>query len=394
MIFSTMDSKNECVGIFADGEIYMDDIPDGLSATWEFTKNSDFPGVEYVKLYCLGKTLSDVCPERLEEDWEDSCNRMKAFIKSFRISKISLNEHCFYDLVPERFLKEYFTLKNEIVGHVLETHERPKDYDLLLSLSKLITRISEQEISLNRDSLKGELADKQVLKFYKGSRDLSKYIKYVIEGTKTGRLVTERGSFPILNLDKKVRKAIIPKNDRFVELDFNANELRVFCSLAGQEQPHSDIHEWNRKNLFKNGLTRDQAKKNIFTWFYDVGRNDELLEKFYDRPKVIQKFFDGQSVTTVFGRTIESDDRCAFNNIVQSTASDNFMRQVIKVDEMLAKKKSFVAFMVHDSIVLDFSVEDTGTLKELIKTFEETELGKFKANVSVGKNYGSMKRYD
>ena len=34
MIFQTLDDKNECVGIYAEGKLSFDELPDGLTACW------------------------------------------------------------------------------------------------------------------------------------------------------------------------------------------------------------------------------------------------------------------------------------------------------------------------------------------------------------------------
>ena len=56
--------------------------------------------------------------------------------------------------------------------------------------------------------------------------------------------------------------------------------------------------------------------------------------------------------------------------------------------------KSYVAFPIHDSIVLDFSIEDREKLSGIIDIFSNTELGKFKVNISVGKNFGNLKKLE
>ena len=62
-------------------------------------------------------------------------------------------------------------------------------------------------------------------------------VSYDLFGTVTGRLSTKQGSFPILNYKKELRGAIRPKWDCFVELDYNAAEVRTLLSLSGEQQP-------------------------------------------------------------------------------------------------------------------------------------------------------------
>ena len=195
-------------------------------------------------------------------------------------------------------------------------------------------------------------------------------------------------------MEKEFRSVIEPKNDYFVELDFNAAELRTLLSLQGREQPPEDMHEWNMENVFKGDLTRAEAKKRIFAWLYNPDSHDELCEHAYDRRSILKKHYSHGRVKTIFGKTIESESRTALNYIIQSTCAENVLKQMIKLSNYLEGCKSYVAFPIHDSVVLDFSIEDKGRLGEIINLFSNTELGKFKVNVSVGTNFGNLKKLE
>ena len=69
-----------------------------------------------------------------------------------------------------------------------------------------------------------------------------------------------------MNLKSELKGIVEPKWDCFLELDFNAAEIRTMISLMGQEQPQEDIHEWNIKNIFKEDLSRAEAKQKFFAW--------------------------------------------------------------------------------------------------------------------------------
>jgi DNA polymerase I-like protein with 3'-5' exonuclease and polymerase domains len=219
-------------------------------------------------------------------------------------------------------------------------------------------------------------------------------IAYNPYGTITGRLGVQSGSFPILNVSREARRAILPNNDCFVELDFNAAELRVLLALNGKDQPENDIHEWNAKNVFKESLDRDEIKKKTFSWLYNPKAVDKTLETCYNKERVKEKYFDGSHVNTTFGRKIEADDHHALNYIVQSTTSDLFLKQAIKIWKILKGRRSNVAFTIHDSLIMDYHLSDKELIKDLIEEFSNTELGKFKVNVSGGKNFGNMKKMD
>ena len=222
----------------------------------------------------------------------------------------------------------------------------------------------------------------------------SKYpnkIKYNIYGSITGRLTLGKDSFPILNLDKELRDCIKPTNHRFVELDYNSAELRVLLALSGKEQPTIDLHEWNSTHIFDGKLNRTKAKQKIFSWLYDDKINN-LAEKVYDKQIIIDRFYDGNEVNTVYNRKIVCDKEHAVNYVIQSTATDLVVEQAHKIQEILKGKKSFIAFYLYDSVVLDFHKDDLKLLKEIKDIFANTRFGKFLANVSVGKNFGEMEK--
>jgi len=386
-----MDRKSDCIGIYAEGRLrFDDDLPKEISKTWDFSSFLKGKDIEYAKFYCGGTALKDACPEHIKEDWNSICARMRAFLRSFDHSQICLNEHCFYDLVPQRFLMEYFDLKNEITESVFKTHLRPDNHDFLVSVAEVLSDVSFQRLNINKEALRSELVTARGRDTWK-KIDKHPYVRYNLFGAKTGRLTTNRNSFPILNLDKKYRSVLKPNNDWFIELDFNAAELRTLLALCGSEQPANDIHEWNIKNLFDGTESREEAKKRVFSWLYNPASEDKLLNEVYDRDAVVEKYFNGAHVKTVFDRKIDVDKRRALNYIIQSTTSDLFLDRLVRIYSMLSDRPSSIAFFIHDSLVIDLADSDKSLLPQIIEEFSNTKLGKFKANVSAGRDFGDMK---
>ena len=393
MLFQTLDDKKECVGIYCNGSLSFEgELPMGLSMTWGYSAFLENMDIEYAKIYCGGLSLERACPEALADRWQRVSKRLKAFIKSFNTSRVSLNDSCFFDLVPRKFLLEFCYTKDLICNHVFENYQRPENYDYLLSLIKIIEEIRYSKLNINRRNL--SLYKAKHRKFLKKISSMEPYCKFNVWGTKTGRLTTEPKSFPILTMDKEFRSIIEPKNDYFVELDFNAAELRTLLSLQGKSQPMGDMHEWNMQNVFKGDITRSEAKKRIFAWLYNPESHDALCEHAYGRDSVVQKYFTQGQVTTFWGKVIPSEKRTALNYIIQSTCAENVLRQMIKLSNYLKGCKTNVAFPIHDSVVLDFSIEDRGKLGEIVDLFSNTELGKFKVNVSVGSNFGNLQKLE
>ncbi len=391
MLFQALDNKQECVGIYVDSKLVYEDFPQNLTRTWSYSPSIDDEQVEYASLYCVGSELGDVCPEEHKEEWDRVSSRMRAYLKAFVSSGVSLDENCYFDLVPERYLMEFCEIKNKITEHVFAEYPRPENYEQTLATTRLVSQISAQKLNINPNNIKQFRANKQCRNLLKKINKTAPYCKYIVDGTKTGRLTTSPTSFPILTLKKEHRTILEPNNDWFVELDFNAAELRVLLSLIGKEQPEQDIHNWNIDNVFRGNGTREEAKKRAFAWLYNPESEDHLMNRFYDRDSVLGQYWDGNNVKTVYNRQIPADRFHALNYIIQSTCADMVLEQACKIRSLLANKRSTIAFVIHDSVVLDFADEDRQELMSLVNEFSSTRLGKFMVNISAGKNFGKLR---
>lgn len=395
MIFLTFDDKSECIGYYTNGEIVLNQTPSlGYDKTWKYLPYLEGKNVQYANLYCNGKDFSEVCPDKLKAKWEYNNNKFKAFIRSFIESKVSLEEHCFYDLVPKQFLLEYFDIKCDIIKHVFDTYEKPHDYDFKLSLEKLLTEIRYNKLKLNQNNIKDKLINSNIRNFYKKIPTLNPKIDYNQFSSKTGRLTTNEGSFPILTLNKEYRNIIEPNNDFFLEMDYNAAEVRTFLALSGESQPDVDIHQWNKDKF--NYESRDMVKKDFIAWMY--GSQDKKFDKFKEIYNVdkIKNSWDGTSVTSRFGKVIESDSNHVVNYAVQSSTAGLVFRQAIKVNEFLKNNnmKSKIVMLIHDSIVLDMKKEEKDKIKEIIKLYSNTMFGDYLTSVKIGKNFGDMRKIE
>ena len=391
MLFQALDDKKHCAGVYVDGDLVYDKLPENLTKTWKYSDFLADRNIEYASLYCGSKTLTEMCPPVFLTQWKEVTERLKAFLRSFHEARVDLSKNCFFDLVPEQFLKEYCDIKNKITEHTLKTYPRPENYDFLLDITKLVGKIKSQTLNVDTEELKSRLSEYKVRQFCKKIKTTNPVVDYNIFGTKTGRLTTRKNSFPILTMDSSYRKILKPKNGWFVELDYNAAELRALIGLLGKEQPKEDIHDFNATSVYRGAPTRDEAKKRIFAWLYNPHSKDYVSNRAYDRNKVLKKYWHNTHVTTPFGREIDSDEYHALNYIIQSTCSDIVLRQAIKLDKFLENYKTNIAFMIHDSIVLDMSPEDEHEINDIFRLFADTEFGTFLSSAKAGKNFGEMK---
>ena len=392
MIFQTLDDKNECVGIYAEGKLSFDELPDGLTACWAPVPYLEDHNIEYASLYCEGKTPDQICPDNLRDDWDECNERMKAFYRSFMLGQVNLDENCFFDLIPVRFLVKYCELRAKITKHVLESYEKPKNYDYLLKMTKLLTEIGHNKLKIDLSGLNSTMHRAKTRNFREKAQNLPRYVRYNLFGTKTGRLTTKRSSFPIMTMNKEFRSVVKPTNSYFLELDFNAAEIRTLLALSGAKQPLEDIHAWNLAQGMGEGVkTREDAKKAFFSWLYDEKKKNEKLEQIYKRSDVINEHFKGGQVTTPFGNTMPADRHHSLSYLIQGTTAEMVLRQAIKIDEFLKGRKSFIAFTIHDSVIIDILKEEASLVPKLIELFADTELGFFKVNASFGSDFGNLR---
>jgi hypothetical protein len=393
MIFQTLDEKQHCVGVYVDGKLHFDDIPDDLSRTWKYSGALKHKDVEYAWIYGGGKSMEEVCPEHLSDSWDQAQRTMRAYMKSFEIAKIDLRNHCFFDLVPHDFLIKFCEIKNQITKHVFETYKRPPNYDYMAEAQKLLFKIKHRNLNLNNEGVRSLFVSTGLRtaaqKILKGTP----YIDYNLFGTVTGRLATHPSSFPILTMRKELRRLIKPSNDWFISLDYNGAEIRTFLGLSGQPQPEEDIHQWNIHNIFDDyAMEREEAKTTFFAWLYNPDA-DQIKTTYYDRKKVLDTYYQGGYINTIFGRHIKVSDWKAFNYLIQSTTADLVIERAIVIDRMLEGRKSFVSHIVHDELVIDFDLEDRDILMNIKEEFARNKLDTFMVNLKAGRNYYDLEDF-
>ena len=383
MIFQAIDDNRDCVGVYVDGELVFDELPANLSKTWKYAAYLDNMDVEYAYLYASGRPLEDVCPDYMKPDWKRVKRTFEAYLKTFQIAKISLYDNCVYDLVPHGFLKDFFDVRNNITKHVFENYQKPKNYDFLNQTYKTVYDIKHQKLNIDFSSTRTANLSHAMKGHLHNLKKYDKRCVYNIFGTVTGRFTNVSNSFPILTLPKQLRTIIRPQNDWFLALDYNGAEVRTLLSLLGEEQPEHDIHDWNAKNIFD--------KKRFFAWLYNP-RSDDIKSDLYDREKILELYWDNNTLVTPYDRELTVDRDRALNYCLQSTCADTISDRMNKIHAFLQDKKSKIAFSVHDEVVIDVTDDEKKYIPEIIELFSNNKLGKFSATVKAGRDFGNLKR--
>jgi hypothetical protein len=397
MLFQTLDDKKECVGIYHNKILDFHNIPEDLTQTWSYSPYLKDKNIEYAQLYVEGKTLEEVVPEHLKEKWTNINSKMKAFVASFLEAKVSLKENCFFDLVPKKFLIDYCEAKNDITKFVLENNKKPIEYDFFRRFNEILVDISFRELNIDLDCMKDDIGKDKDLNFYRKLVTYNKKISYNLFGAITGRISTNKNSFPIHNFPKTYRKVIKPHNDWFVAFDVNAAELRTALALLEKDQPKDDLYQEIADSIYEGKFTRTQVKEMTTAWLYNssnqiAAEHLEKLDNLFEKQNLLYGHWDGKKIYTPFNREIESDEFHAISYLNQSTFIDLFHRQAIKVDDFLKGSKSFISFFLHDEFVIDMTDDEKQNILDIVRILQDTEFGKFLVNVKVGKDFGNMKK--
>jgi hypothetical protein len=345
---------------------------------WKHSPLLDDEKFRYLYLSLKDDDLSPYCHD--PELFLSYKKKLEAHQKAAISAKVSLEEECFFDLLPEHQLTKWFRIRQQALESLYDMTKKEDDYDILHKIHVLTTNIAQQDIQFGTKTGR---------------------VLYNIFGSATGRLTTKRGSVPVLTLKKEQRELLKPQNDAFVELDLNAAEIRMLMALSGREQPQGDIHEHLQSEIFGGWGKRSEFKERLFAWLYNPNSDDTVFDRFFSR-ETFREFFSRETfrdffaaedevLTTPFGRRLVVDERKAQNYLLQSTTSDQVLENAYKIQKMLRGKKSQIAFTLHDSIILDMAKEDAIMLREIKKQFECTRWGNFVSTCKIGKTFGDLK---
>lgn len=225
-------------------------------------------------------------------------------------------------------------------------------------------------------------------------------------------------------LGKEIRKAFVPrdKNHLILSADYSQIELRIMASICNDEtlcnafRNNEDIHRRTAALIFKvdpadvNSDMRRKAKEVNFGILYGLGpfglksrlgitqtEAKSIIDDYFGSFRNVKKFMDdsikkaqkkGFSETLLGRRRFlaninsnnriirQFEERVAINMPIQGTAADMIKLAMIKIHEILEKKKfsSKMVLQVHDELVFDVHKDELEELQPLIKKLMEEAL--------------------
>jgi len=196
------------------------------------------------------------------------------------------------------------------------------------------------------------------------------------------------------------RKAIIPQNDVFVEMDFDGYHLRLLCEQIGYELTDESAHiQLARLYFGKDEIAEDEyvkAKQINFHAIYGKIPPEyaflEVFEKIQNYINNLWKQFQEQGYVEdpISGRrfTQELKDmhpQKLMNYMMQSLETSRNITILRDVLMFLKNKKSKLALYTYDAVVFDFDKEDG---KETLESLEKimNQKGKYPIKFKYGTN--------
>ena len=190
-------------------------------------------------------------------------------------------------------------------------------------------------------------------------------------------------NYAALNKDNGCRKAFIPENDYFVEIDITAYHPSIAASLISFDFGTDDIHSAFAKMY---GVDRDKAKEltfkqlygGVFKQYRDIDFfkriNNFITQKWEEFTK--QGFVECPiSHYRYWNEELENmNPQKLFNYMLQNYETSQNILILWDILSILAGKKTKLVLYTYDSFLLDVDSEETDLLKDIQKIFENYKL--------------------
>lgn len=309
---------------------------------------------------------------------------------------LEITEKEYFDIIQDFDYKKYMPFFMNLMGLPVLDLEDKKFLDRMRFRDSVTSYCSTREVNFSN----AENTNKRILNLVNGS--YRKKFVYSNKRTITNRVVC-RDDLNIQNLpkDSLTRKDIVSdfKGGNILVCDYTSFETRISILLTKNEAfinyfKDKDIHEEVGKKLFsKDVLTRDErhtAKLFNHALLYGASYNKLLEivsqmipidtdERIYRAKRVLRPVIEKTEeiiarvkkegyLQTQWGVIIKpSKDYAAYNNWLQTIASELLCNKIAEIREYLKDKKSKFLFQVHDSMIFDIcSEEEKGVGRDLM----------------------------
>ena len=106
-----------------------------------------------VKCWTYGKSLEDVCPSDLRNEYGALKKEYFAILKSFTAARIDTHKIRLVDQFPIRFKSEWEDINSQIMDYVVEQYPKPSRYDELVAIQECLSVMENRPLCVRREKL-------------------------------------------------------------------------------------------------------------------------------------------------------------------------------------------------------------------------------------------------
>ena len=329
---------------------------------------------------------------------------------------MEIEEDKMFNILPNFNFQKYISFFMNVIypSHELDNEElafieRMRERDLITNW------LSDQDICVNKTI---DLKNKK-LEYNDGKYFVK--VNYSNKRTLTNRIVC-KDEWNVQNepKDSARRRDIRSRFEggKILVVDYTSFESRIsifltkdvdFIRKYRDHDIHNDVAEIIFPNTKISDVERKVGKTTNHTMIYG-GSNDLLLkivgpyseepeETLYYIRKLLAPIISNSKKTneechrngfikTPWGSIIRPDkEYAAYNNLIQTIASEILVDKMIELKEFLKNKKSRLLFQIHDSIVFDVSPEDENIISDIIEIMSKFKKSLFSVDYKIGENY-------
>ena len=203
-------------------------------------------------------------------------------------------------------------------------------------------------------------------------------------------------------LTTEQRKCFIPKNDVFVEFDFESYHPRLISKLIDYDFGDVYVYDKLADDL---GVSDGEAKNITFQNLYGGVRKDiaKMSEFFRGVEDLVKVFYDEYMtrngiLTHIYKRPMrranlgDLNAQKLFNYYIQAYETERNVTILNKLHTYLLERKTNIVHYNYDSFLFDYAKEDgKETIHDIQKILQEDD---FIIHSKVGNTYGTLKNYE
>lgn len=201
-------------------------------------------------------------------------------------------------------------------------------------------------------------------------------------------------NFAALNKENGERKCFIPRNDLFIEIDFNGYHPRLLGTLVNYEfDKETNVYEQIGKILNNKDISK--VKETTFQNLYGGIRSELQNKPFF---KSIQAFTDdlwntinyGGYIDTPSGRRFRLKDidnptpQKVLNYYIQNFETSQNVTQLYALFNDFRPLKSRIILYTYDSVLIDVAREESQKINEIIAKLH------YPVRIKTGTNYNEL----